>query len=117
MWLGGTSGGFMGVGIYVQIGNTWSTAAVACPPRKALLGKLGHGCAGTAPPPCWSLRPELTGLGPLDALGVLQAETLSFLTQGLCVGQALCRVCQSPERPKRQGTYPTLLVLSQKPVR
>lgn len=22
MWLGGTSGGFMGVGIYVQIGNT-----------------------------------------------------------------------------------------------
>lgn len=67
----------------------------------------------TALPPCWSLRPELTGPGPLEALGVLQEETSSFLTQGLFVGQALSGVPELRKAPTLAGQWR----LSQKPVR
>lgn len=52
--------------------------------ERPCLGKLWHGCAGTAPALCWSPQPELTGLGPLPCpWGVAARETESFLPQGL----------------------------------
>lgn len=84
-----------------------------------LLGKPGHGCAGTAPSLCWSLRPELTGPGLLDTLGMLQPETPSLIKKGLLVGASVMPFLTFPvpKHRKTQKRPRSGLLSSQKPVR